>query len=701
MNPSGSSPSYHPPGSRTVQFGVTRQNESQRRRHVSATRPRSSTTCASPRVDSSWLTASPAWPAPITTTSPPSGILGRLYASLERPGSYYDSPHPRAGEPRGAPRQRLSVATGERAGSPHQRHTAERRPRQRDVGGSIKPTTSHEPPSPRRRVTLVRRGRHHHPLPAPLPSGRGRRPSGGLHLLRDLDLALEDLARRALRELVGEPDPARVLVVGDLLLDELTQLVGVDLLALLEHDGGADLLAHLVVGDADDGGLGDRGVLVEDLFDLARVHVVAAADDHLLLAVDDEEVAVLVDLAHVAGAEPAILVEDLVRGVVPVPVALHDIVAADGDLADGVRALDIVAVVVDELHLDALDRGADRTGLALAVGVVEGGDRRGLRQAVALEHLAAEGLLEAPHHLDRHRRAARAAEPQAGGVAALVLRHVEHRDIHRRDAEEDRDLVALEHLHGLFGVEARQQRQARPGADCRVEAAGLPEGVEQRERAEDDVFLGGLGERLDVDLGVLLEVAVRELGALRRAGRAARVEDHRGVAGVDVGDVVIGLRLARQLLELAGLDRDDLGARLLGAGAGGLAEVVPGEQVPRPRVLEVERNLAALEQHVHRDDDAAPAQDPVVDEREVRDIREHDPDAIAPLKALLLEQVRDPRGALVEQGVVDDGVVELDRRAVAELLGGLRHDARKVLAHRFLPRVNRTQTFRRFFVPPA
>jgi hypothetical protein len=30
MKPSGSSPSYGAPGSRTVQFGVTRQNDSQR-----------------------------------------------------------------------------------------------------------------------------------------------------------------------------------------------------------------------------------------------------------------------------------------------------------------------------------------------------------------------------------------------------------------------------------------------------------------------------------------------------------------------------------------------------------------------------------------------------------------------------------------------------------------------------------------------
>src|SRR3712207_5380400 len=92
-----------------------------------------------------------------------------------------------------------------------------------------------------------------------------------------------------------------------------------------------------------------RGVLVEDLLDLARVDVVAAADDHLLLAVDDEEVAVLVDLAHVARPEPAVVVEDLFGGVLLVPVALHDVVALDGDLADRVvaGALDVVALLVD------------------------------------------------------------------------------------------------------------------------------------------------------------------------------------------------------------------------------------------------------------------------------------------------------------------------------------------------------------------
>jgi hypothetical protein len=44
--------------------------------------------------------------------------------------------------------------------------------------------------------------------------------------------------------------------------------------------------------DSDNGGLGHRGVLVEDLLDLSRGDVVSAANDQVLLAVDDRVVAV-------------------------------------------------------------------------------------------------------------------------------------------------------------------------------------------------------------------------------------------------------------------------------------------------------------------------------------------------------------------------------------------------------------------------
>ena len=111
-------------------------------------------------------------------------------------------------------------------------------------------------------------------------------------------LAAEDLAGRALRQLVHQPDVPRVLVGGDPLLHERPQLVRRGRGARLERDRRAHLLAERVVRDPDHGRLGDRRMLVQDLLDLPRVDVVPAADDQLLLAVHDEEVAVLVDPAR-------------------------------------------------------------------------------------------------------------------------------------------------------------------------------------------------------------------------------------------------------------------------------------------------------------------------------------------------------------------------------------------------------------------
>src|SRR5205807_3876075 len=66
----GSDPEYSPPGSLTLQFGVTRQNESHRRDlHVSATRPASSTTWSTLACFRNQLVASPACPAPTIATS--------------------------------------------------------------------------------------------------------------------------------------------------------------------------------------------------------------------------------------------------------------------------------------------------------------------------------------------------------------------------------------------------------------------------------------------------------------------------------------------------------------------------------------------------------------------------------------------------------------------------------------------------------
>ncbi len=63
---------------------MTRQKLSQRPRHVSPTLPRSRTRCSTPACVSSWLSESPAWPAPITATSTGSGTNAHVRRLPER-----------------------------------------------------------------------------------------------------------------------------------------------------------------------------------------------------------------------------------------------------------------------------------------------------------------------------------------------------------------------------------------------------------------------------------------------------------------------------------------------------------------------------------------------------------------------------------------------------------------------------------------
>src|SRR6201999_1144982 len=192
---------------------------------------------------------------------------------------------------------------------------------------------------------------------------------------RNSDVAFLDLAGGPLWQLLDQPYRPRVLVGGHPGLDVVAQLVDGRCGACLESDRGADLFAKGVVRDADDGGLGHVRVLVEHLFDLARVDVVAAADDHVLGPVDDVEVAVLVDAPDVAGIQPSVGGDRGLGGVRQIPIALHHVVAPDLDLTR-LPSRDLDSVQINHPHLDAVDRGADGTRLAGPARVVERGGRR-------------------------------------------------------------------------------------------------------------------------------------------------------------------------------------------------------------------------------------------------------------------------------------------------------------------------------------
>src|SRR4051794_10925848 len=132
----------------------------------------------------------------------------------------------------------------------------------------------------------------------------GRRPSCSIStasgsLLPLGELALQDLAGCVARQLVDEHDLARDLVAREVRLHVVLQLVLRRLAPGLDDDEGAQALAELLVVDADDRDLAHRLVRGEEVLDLAREHVLAARDDHLVVAPGDEQAAVIVEVADV------------------------------------------------------------------------------------------------------------------------------------------------------------------------------------------------------------------------------------------------------------------------------------------------------------------------------------------------------------------------------------------------------------------
>lgn len=100
------------------------------------------------------------------------------------------------------------------------------------------------------------------------------------------------------------------------------ELVGSD--GCAGHDDGMDRFAPLRVGDGEHVGLKHCRVAVEGIFDFGAVHVLTAGHDHVFGPVDEEDEPLVVLIAQVAGAVPA--VDERGRGLGRlVPLADHDV----------------------------------------------------------------------------------------------------------------------------------------------------------------------------------------------------------------------------------------------------------------------------------------------------------------------------------------------------------------------------------------
>src|SRR4051812_8872283 len=443
-----------------------------------------------------------------------------------------------------------------------------------------------------------------------------RREVAGVLLADDVALDLQRRGQLAglLRQVVVEDEEAldlldlRVLLVCavELGLDELTHL------RVLGERGRARVVDALLLRPRDDLLLVERhehhrvraAVAVHDRLrdPPGLLHVVlevggrqvlaAGGDDDVLLPSGDEDVAVLVDARDVAGVQPA--VDDRAEaGVVVAVVALED-----------VRPLEQELAVLADPALDAGQQLADRAEAVLRERRVRRDGRR-LGHAVALEHRHAAAVEELEDLLgDRRRAGDRVLQPPAEdrahvleellvGLLERLLELGRHRlavDLHVSDlhAELRGRLRALLRLGRLGGHHERVDLLEDPGHAREVRrldllqlgddlvriAAPVRDRVADIEREQLDEEREGVGERQEeVDLLLALQhaerlaqverppvVAVREDAALRRPGRARRVDDRERVVRPDRGGARVELAGVARAAALAHVvERDRVG----------------------------------------------------------------------------------------------------------------------------------------------
>ncbi len=212
-----------------------------------------------------------------------------------------------------------------------------------------------------------------------------------------------DLSDRGLRNLIHDLDGRRNLVFCKIAGAVRQQLIRFHGRGVFQNHVSHDDFAAIMVGNADGGGFFHGRTHVQHVLDLARVDVIAADDDHVVLTAANEEIAVIVDLSDVSRIEPSIAqrFRALLR---PVAVAGHQLGTTCANFPMGTARQDLAAALdVDDLDFRFGNRNADRAGLANSPDRIGREDRPGLALPVAFVNRATDHALPLLERLLRQR----------------------------------------------------------------------------------------------------------------------------------------------------------------------------------------------------------------------------------------------------------------------------------------------------------
>ena len=112
--------------------------------------------------------------------------------------------------------------------------------------------------------------------------------------------ALENFTGRAVWHFIDSEQAARDLVGCQVLAAEGVQRGGVKRMTGARNKNSGGNFALVAVRHADDRTYADVRMAEQQIFNLDGVDVVPPGDDHVLLAVDDKQVSVVVQIANVS-----------------------------------------------------------------------------------------------------------------------------------------------------------------------------------------------------------------------------------------------------------------------------------------------------------------------------------------------------------------------------------------------------------------
>ena len=221
-----------------------------------------------------------------------------------------------------------------------------------------------------------------------------------------------------------------------------------------------DTFAPNWVGNADHRDFIDRRVLEQDLLYFPWIDIIAAANDHIFLTVEQVEVALCIHHTDIAGMQPS-SPQGLSRCLRPGPVPCHDN-ASSCDNFSNLPICHLVIVVIDDAHLHIGARNPCRSEASFRKRVAmrhmlfspQVGDRHGcFALAINLNEHGPKSFHCLLHVLTIHRSSTVRDTAQTAQVVGLVRPVEQHFDLGRGKKRDSRHTQVLDQGKDRLGIE--------------------------------------------------------------------------------------------------------------------------------------------------------------------------------------------------------------------------------------------------------